>query len=209
MAAIPLFNPKAQYGPLLPELKERLGAVLDGGRFILGPEVRAFEEEAAASLGVSQTIGVANGTDAIALVLNALGIGPGDEVIVPAYTFPATANAVELCGAKAVLVDVDPATFNTTPERVAAALTPRSRAVLAVHLFGRPLDWAGLGAHAALLDGGVDHEVVPGPAQRGDGGTADPRPVLDRAQAGTEVPGPSDGLVHGGHAERGQLVHDG
>ncbi|TMK91259.1 MAG: hypothetical protein E6G42_08670, partial [Actinobacteria bacterium] len=75
--AIPLFKPAAQYGPLLPELKERLGAVLDSGRFILGPEVRAFEEEAAAFLGIPQTLGVANGTDAISLVLNALEIGPG------------------------------------------------------------------------------------------------------------------------------------
>jgi len=95
VASIPLFNPKAQYGPLLPELKERMGAVLDGGRFILGPELLAFEEEAAAFLGVPQTIGVANGTDAISLVLTALGIGAGDEVICPAFTFGPRMNTPE------------------------------------------------------------------------------------------------------------------
>ena len=99
MAAIPLFNPAAQYGPLLPELKERLGAVLDGGRFVLGPEVRAFEEEAAAYLGVPQTIGVANGTDAIVVVLDALDIGPGDEVVCPSFTFYATAESIARRGA--------------------------------------------------------------------------------------------------------------
>ena len=81
------------------------------------------------------------GTAALHLAVLALGLGPGDEVIVPAYTFPATANAVELCGARAVLVDVDPDTFNLDVARVADAVTPRTRAVLAVHLFGRPLEW--------------------------------------------------------------------
>jgi dTDP-4-amino-4,6-dideoxygalactose transaminase len=138
VAAIPLFNPKAQYGPLLPELKERLGAVLDGGRFILGPEVRAFEEEAASSLGVPQTIGVANGTDAIALVLNALGIGPGDEVICPAFTFYATAEPIAQRGAVPVFADVDPATLNVDPADAARRVTDRTKAILPVHLFGRP-----------------------------------------------------------------------
>jgi len=138
VASIPLFNPKAQYGPLLPELKERMGAVLDGGRFILGPEVRAFEEEAAAFLGVSQTIGVANGTDAISLVLNALGIGAGDEVICPAFTFYATAEPIAQRGAVPVFADVDPATLNLDPADAARRVTERTKAILPVHLFGRP-----------------------------------------------------------------------
>jgi dTDP-4-amino-4,6-dideoxygalactose transaminase len=138
VADVPLFNPAAQYGPLLPELKERLGAVLDGGRFILGPEVRAFEEEAAAYLGVPQTIGVANGTDAIALVLNALEIGPGDEVICPAFTFYATAEPIAQRGATPVFADVDPATLNIDPADAARRLTDRTKAIMPVHLFGRP-----------------------------------------------------------------------
>ena len=148
MASIPLFNPKAQYGPLLPELKERMGAVLDGGRFILGPEVRAFEEEAAAFLGVPQTIGVANGTDAISLVLTALGIGPGDEVICPAFTFYATAEPVAQRGAVPVFADIDPITLNVDPADAARRVTERTKAILPVHLFGRPAplgDLVGLG----------------------------------------------------------------
>jgi dTDP-4-amino-4,6-dideoxygalactose transaminase len=138
VAAIPLFNPRAQYGPLLPELKERLGAVLDGGRFILGPEVRAFEEEAAAYLGVPQTIGVANGTDAISLVLNALGAGPRDEVICPAFTFYATAEPIAQRGAVPVFADVDPATLDLDPADAARRVTERTKAIMPVHLFGRP-----------------------------------------------------------------------
>jgi dTDP-4-amino-4,6-dideoxygalactose transaminase len=138
VAGIPLFNPKAQYGPLLPELKERLGAVLDGGRFVLGPEVKAFEEEAAAYLGVPQTIGVANGTDAIALVLDALEIGPGDEVICPAFTFYATAEPIAKRGATPVFADIDPATLDVDPADAGRRVTERTKAIMPVHLFGRP-----------------------------------------------------------------------
>lgn len=121
-----------------------IGEVLATGQLTMGPRVGEFEGLLARACGVEHAVAVSSGTAAIHLALLALGIGAGDEVIVPAYTFPATANAVELCGGKAVLVDVDPSTFNTTPELVAAAVTPRTRAVLAVHLFGRPLDWEGL-----------------------------------------------------------------
>jgi len=145
VASIPLFNPKAQYGPLLPELKERMGAVLDGGRFILGPEVRAFEEEAAAFLGVPQTIGVANGTDAISLVLTALGIGAGDEVICPAFTFYATAEPIAQRGAVPVFADIDPATLNLDLADAARRVTERTKAILPVHLFGRPTPIADFG----------------------------------------------------------------
>jgi dTDP-4-amino-4,6-dideoxygalactose transaminase len=135
---IPLFKPAAQYGPLLPELKRRLGEVLDGGQFILGPNVRAFEQEAAAYLGVPHAIGVANGTDAIVLVLRALEIGPGDEVICPSFTFYATAEAIASVGATPVFADIDPVTLNLDPADVEERLTPRTRAIMPVHLFGRP-----------------------------------------------------------------------
>ena len=138
MPRIPLFKPAAQYGPLLPELKRRLGEVLDGGEFILGPNVRAFEDEAAAYLGVPRAIGVANGTDAIVLVLRALEIGPGDEVVCPAFTFYATAEAIATVGATPVFADIDPATLNLDAADVERRVTPRTRAIMPVHLFGRP-----------------------------------------------------------------------
>ena len=151
MPPIPLFKPAAQYGPLLPELKRRLGEVLDEGTFILGPNVRAFEAEAASYLGVAHTVGVANGTDALVLTLDALGIGPGDEVICPAFTFYATAEAVARCGATPVFADIDSATLNLDPEDVARRITERTRAIMPVHLFGRPAPLAELAALGAPL----------------------------------------------------------
>ncbi len=136
--SIPHVDVRAQYAPLLDELKERLAVVLDSGRFILGPEVRAFEEEAAAYLGARHAVGVANGTDALVLVLEGLGVGPGDEVVCPAFTFYATAEAVSRVGATPVFCDIDPATLNLDPADAAARLTGRTKAILAVHLFGRP-----------------------------------------------------------------------
>jgi len=135
---IPLVDVRAQYAPLLDELKERLAEVLDSGRFILGPNVRAFEREAADYLGVADAVGVGNGTDAIELVLDALGIGPGDEVIAPAFTFYATVEPVVRRGATPVFCDIDPATLNLDPADVAARVTARTKAIIAVHLFGRP-----------------------------------------------------------------------
>jgi dTDP-4-amino-4,6-dideoxygalactose transaminase len=135
---IPHVDVRAQYAPLLDELKERIGAVLDSGRFILGPEVRAFEQEAAEYLGVGDAIGVANGTDALVLVLDAFGIGPGDEVVCPAFTFFATAEAISRVGGTPVFCDVDPVTLNLDPADVAERVTERTKAILAVHLFGRP-----------------------------------------------------------------------
>jgi dTDP-4-amino-4,6-dideoxygalactose transaminase len=135
---IPLVDVKAQYAPLIPELKERFAAVLESGRFIFGPEVDAFEREAAAFLGVPHAIGVGNGTDAIVLALDALGIVAGDEVICPSFTFYATAEAIARVGATPVFADIDPETLDLDPEDVAGRITPRTRAIVPVHLFGRP-----------------------------------------------------------------------
>ena len=131
-----------------PELGEEelaeVRAVFESGALTMGPKVEEFEQLVAAACGVEHAVAVSNGTAALHLAVLALGIGEGDEVIVPAYTFPATANVVRLAGATPVLVDVDPATFNLDVGEVYDAVTPRTKAVLAVHLFGRPLDWEAL-----------------------------------------------------------------
>jgi dTDP-4-amino-4,6-dideoxygalactose transaminase len=165
---IPLVDVSAQWAPVRAELEARFAEVLDSGQFIRGPNYYAFEQEAAAYLGVKGSIGVANGTDALVLVLDALEIGPGDEVICPAFTFYATAEAIARRGATPVFADIDPDTLNVDPEDVAAKVTPRTRAIMPVHLFGRPA------AMDALTELGVD--VIedaaqafgsPGIAQRG------------------------------------------
>jgi len=135
---IPLADTRAQYAPVLEEVMEAFRGVLESGRFILGPNVKAFEHEAAEFLGVPDTIGVANGTDAIVIVLDALGIGPGDEVICPSFTFYATAESIARRGATPVFADIDPATMNLDPADVADRITPRTKAIMPVHLFGRP-----------------------------------------------------------------------
>lgn len=119
-----------------PAIAERLSSVAASGRYILGPEVTAFEEEFAAYIGVAFCVGVGNGTDALTIALRALGIEPGDEVAVPSFTFYATAEAVVNAGATPVFCDVDPETFCVTLETVERAVTERTRAVVPVHLFG-------------------------------------------------------------------------
>jgi len=133
---VPLFDTSTPLAPLRDDLRAAIDRVLDGGRFILGPEVAAFEQEFAAHTGAREAIGVANGTEAITIALRALGVGPGDEVVVPSFTFYASAEAIPPTGARPVFCDVDPETFLVTPETVRAALTPRTKAVVAVHLFG-------------------------------------------------------------------------
>jgi dTDP-4-amino-4,6-dideoxygalactose transaminase len=135
---IPLVDVRAQYAPLIPEIEQRLRDVLESGVFILGPNVASFEQEAAAYLGVPETVGVANGTDALVLALDALGIGAGDEVICPAFTFYATAEAIVRRGATPVFCDIEAQTLNLDPEDAAARITKRTRAIMPVHLFGRP-----------------------------------------------------------------------
>src|SRR5215211_283319 len=117
-------------------LAEALSRVVDSGHYILGPEVEGFEAEFARYLGARHVVGVANGTDAITIALRALGVGHGDEVVVPSYTFYASVEAIANAGATPVFCDVDPGSFCVTEATVRAALTPRTRAVMAVHLFG-------------------------------------------------------------------------
>src|SRR5918997_1039598 len=133
---VPLFDTRTPLAPLLPAIQARLAEVIEGGRFILGPEVEAFERELAAYVGARHAVGVANGTDALTLALKAMGVGPGDEVVVPAFTFYASAEAIPPTGARPVFCDVDPRTFCVTAETVEPALTPRTKAVIVVHLFG-------------------------------------------------------------------------
>jgi dTDP-4-amino-4,6-dideoxygalactose transaminase len=149
---IPLTDPKAQYLPLLGEMRNRIEDVLERGQFILGENVRSFEEEAAEYLGATRAVGVANGTDAIVVLLDALGIGPGDEVVCPSFTFYATAEAIARRGATPVFADIDPTTLNLDPEDALARVTPRTKAILAVHLFGRPAPIAALQQGTPVLE---------------------------------------------------------
>jgi dTDP-4-amino-4,6-dideoxygalactose transaminase len=144
--SIPHVDVKAQYAPLIPELQEAFARTLESGRFIFGPEVDAFEREAAEQLGVQETVSCANGTDALVLALDAMDIGPGDEVVCPAFTFFATAEAIARRGATPVFAEIDPSTLNLDPSDVERRLTDRTRAIMPVHLFGRPApDLSGFG----------------------------------------------------------------
>ena len=133
---VPLFDTKAPLAPLRGEIDAAIGAAIDDGRFVLGPNVASFEEEFAAHVGANHAIGVANGTDALTIALRAMGVRPGDEVVVPSFTFYASAEAIPPTGARPVFCDVDPDTFCVTADTVRAALTPRTKAVMVVHLFG-------------------------------------------------------------------------
>src|SRR5262249_36013732 len=133
---VPLFDTSTTLARIDAEIRAKVNEVIDRGAFVLGPEVRAFEGEFAAYVGSRHAIGVANGTDALIIALRALGVGPGDEVIVPSFTFYASAEVIPLIGARPVFCDVDPETFLMTAETVKAVLTPKTKAVIAVHLFG-------------------------------------------------------------------------
>ncbi len=135
---VPLFDTATPLAPVRGDLDLAIARVLDGGRFILGPEVEAFERELAGYLGVRHVIGVANGTDAITIALRALGVRPGDDVVVPSFTFYASAEAVVGAGASPVFCDIDPGTRNVTIDTVRAALTPSTTAIVTVDLFGCP-----------------------------------------------------------------------
>ena len=140
--SVPLLDLTAQYAPLRQDILAAITRVCDSQRFIMGPEVEALERELARMLETEHAIAVSSGTDAILAVLMALGIGPGHEVITPTFSFFATAGTVSRLGATPVFVDIDPATFNVDPAAVTAALTPRTRAILPVHLYGLAADMA-------------------------------------------------------------------
>lgn len=137
MNSIPLVDLKAQYAAIKPEIQAAIGEVLDSAQFINGPAVADFERRFAEFCGAGFAVGVGNGTDALTLALKALGVGDGDEVITAANTFIATAEAIVAVGAAPVFVDVDPLHFNMTPEGFSAAITPRTKAVIPVHLYGQ------------------------------------------------------------------------
>ena len=131
-------NPKAQYDAAKAEIQAAIAAVLERGRYILGEEVGAFEQEFATWVGVEHGVGVNSGTDAIVVALRALGVGTGDEVITVSHTAVATVAAIEMCGASAVFIDIDPTTYTMNPALLAARITPRTKAIIVVHLYGHP-----------------------------------------------------------------------
>jgi dTDP-4-amino-4,6-dideoxygalactose transaminase len=137
---IPIVDLKAQYRAIKEEVDAAIQSVLESTQFILGPPVKELEERVAAYCECAHGVGVASGTDALRLALAALGVGPGDEVITTPFTFIATANTVSRCGATPVFVDIDPRTFNLCPEYVEAAITPRTKAIIPVHLYGQPAE---------------------------------------------------------------------
>jgi len=148
-----LLDLRAQYGPLREALLEAVTRVCDSQRFIHGPEVEGLERELEAFLGVQHAVGMSSGTDALLAALMALGVGPGDEVITSTYSFFATAGSIARLGARPVLVDIDPDTFNIDAEAAVAAITPRTRAIVPVHLFGQPADLM------PLINAGVRHGI--------------------------------------------------
>lgn len=139
---IPMVDLKRQYARLKKEIDEALGGALEETQFILGPNVAALEREVAAYHGLPFAVGCANGTDALLLALRAFGIGAGDEVITSPFTFIATAETIALAGARPVFVDICPDTFNIDPKKIAPKISPKTKAIIPVHLFGHPADMA-------------------------------------------------------------------
>jgi dTDP-4-amino-4,6-dideoxygalactose transaminase len=195
---VPFQDLPRQIAALRPELDPAIGEVLRHGQFILGPEVGRFEQEWARFCGTTEAIGVGSGTDALQLVLRALGIGAGDEVITVANSFIATAEAISYAGANPVLVDCDPDYLLLDPAAVAAAITPRTRAIMPVHLYGQPANMAVLEAMAAKH--GL--ALVEDAAQAHGATLADGRPcgALGRAAAFSFYPGKNLGAFGDGGA---------
>lgn len=149
---VPFVDLSRQFKPLLPEIKAAHADIIDRCAFINGPEVKTFEKEMASWLDLGESCGVANGTHALALTLQSLGVGPGDEVItVPNTAFP-TSESIGMCGAKVVFADIAPGTFTIDPQAVEAAITPKTKAILPVHLYGIPADMDALMAIAERHD---------------------------------------------------------
>jgi dTDP-4-amino-4,6-dideoxygalactose transaminase len=162
-SVVPLLDLRAEYEPLRFEVLAAVDRVFSSGKLYLGPETAAFEEEFAAYCGAAHGVAVSSGTDALLIALQACDIGPGDEVITVSHTFIATVAAIALIGAKPVFVDIDPRTYTVDPELLAAAVTPRTRAILPVHLYGHPAqmdaieDFAGAHGLAVIEDAAQAH----------------------------------------------------
>ncbi len=139
-APIHMVDVVGQYKKIKPEIDAAIQRVMESGQYILGKEVTAFEQEMAAYLNVRHAVGCASGTDALQIALMALGVGPGDEIVTTPFTFAATTEVIVLLGARPVYVDVDPRTFNMRPEQIEAVLTPRTKAIIPVHLYGQAVD---------------------------------------------------------------------
>ncbi|HXW17831.1 MAG TPA: aminotransferase class I/II-fold pyridoxal phosphate-dependent enzyme, partial [Candidatus Acidoferrales bacterium] len=137
---VPFVDLRAQYDSIAGEINVAMKHVIERGDYILGEDVRLFEDEFAKYIGVAEAIGVASGLDALELALRGFGVGPGDEVITAANSFVATALAILAAGAKPVLVDANPATYNIDPAAIEAAVTPRTKAIMPVHLYGQPAE---------------------------------------------------------------------
>jgi dTDP-4-amino-4,6-dideoxygalactose transaminase len=135
-----MLNLQAQYEPLLPDIRAAMDTVLKENNYIMGHQVKELEEKMASYLGARYAVGCASGTDALVLAVQALGIGPGDEVITTPFTFFATASSIWRNGAKPRFADIDPHTFNLDPDQIEAAITPRTKAIMPVHLFGQCCD---------------------------------------------------------------------
>jgi dTDP-4-amino-4,6-dideoxygalactose transaminase len=140
LSKVPLLDTRPEIDSIWDELMAAIEGVLKSGQFIMGPNVKAFEQEAAAYFGVKHAVGLNSGTDALALGVRAMGIGPGDEVITTAFTFFATGEAISQAGATPVFVDIDPHTYNMDVELIEAAITPRTKGILPVHLYGHAVD---------------------------------------------------------------------
>jgi dTDP-4-amino-4,6-dideoxygalactose transaminase len=168
---VPLLDLHAQYEPCLPKIKIAIDEVLQNHHYIMGPQVKAFEEKMADYLGIKHAIGCANGTDALVLAIKALGIGYEDEVITTPFTFFATASSIWRNHAKPVFVDIDPQTFNLNPALIEAAITPKTKAIMPVHLFGQPCDMDAIMAIAKKHNLYVIEDNAQGIGSKWDGKT--------------------------------------
>jgi dTDP-4-amino-4,6-dideoxygalactose transaminase len=197
--SVPILDLKAQYNTIREEVRVAVDTVLEKQHFILGPEVKALEKEIAAYCGTKYAVGVASGTDALILGLRACGVGPGDEVIVPSFTFIATADAVSALGAKPVFAEIERRTFNLAPESVKRLINPRTKAIVPVHLYGQCVDME------PLLELAKTHNlrIVEDTAQA-IGATCDGRRAASMGDAGCISFFPSKNL--GGYGDGGMVV---
>ncbi|HZD59599.1 MAG TPA: DegT/DnrJ/EryC1/StrS family aminotransferase [Anaerolineae bacterium] len=147
--SIPLLDLKAQYNSIREEIESEVLGTLQSGQYILGPKVEEFERAIADYCGTKYAVGVANGTDALVLSLDAIGVGPGDEVITSPFTFYASAESISRLGAKPVFVDIDSQTYNLVPDQIEAKITPRTKAIMPVHIFGQPAEMDAINEIAA------------------------------------------------------------